>query len=172
VGNINQVQINFSALEDRLLMRIKTQDLAEYRFWLTRRFVKLLWPVLVRMLAADAAVRHQGDADAQNAIVSFRHEQAVQQSDFESTYDPNVMSTPLGVEPVLLAGVQIKDPPGARAVLCLLPLRGQGIDVAMTEVMLHSFCKLLADAVTTAEWDMQLGIVQPQEANARSRSLN
>ncbi len=48
---IHQIQIRHDETEDRLLLRLSTSDNHEFRFWLTRRFVKRLWAMLVQMLS-------------------------------------------------------------------------------------------------------------------------
>jgi hypothetical protein len=35
--NIHQLSVNHDERQDRLLLRLNTQDLKEFRFWLTRR---------------------------------------------------------------------------------------------------------------------------------------
>src|SRR5262245_38468956 len=46
---IHQMQIRPDEQEDRLLLRLSTTDAAEFRFWLTRSFVKKLWGMLIKM---------------------------------------------------------------------------------------------------------------------------
>ena len=53
---LHQLKIDFNAEQDRLLMLVSTDDGAEVRMWITRRFVKLLWPLLVK-LAEEASPR-------------------------------------------------------------------------------------------------------------------
>ena len=68
---LHQLKIDFNAEQDRLLMLVSTDDGAVVRMWLTRRFVKLLWPLLVKLaeeanpqvgtIPADARPRHGFD---------------------------------------------------------------------------------------------------------------
>jgi hypothetical protein len=53
---LHQLKVDYNAEQDRLLMLIATSDGVELRMWLTRRFVKLLWPLLVK-LAEEASPR-------------------------------------------------------------------------------------------------------------------
>lgn len=43
-------------------------------------------------------------------------------------------------------------------VLCMHPESGKGIELAMNETLLHSFSKLLTDAVSVSGWDIELGL--------------
>ena len=53
---LHQLKVDYDAEQDRLLMQVATSEGVEVRLWLTRRFVKLLWPLLVK-LAEDASPR-------------------------------------------------------------------------------------------------------------------
>lgn len=43
------MQVWFSAHPDRLLVRVNTGDISEYRLRLSRRYVTLEWPLLLHM---------------------------------------------------------------------------------------------------------------------------
>jgi len=44
---LHQLKVDYDAEQDRLLMLVATNEGVELRLSLTRRFVKLLWPLLV-----------------------------------------------------------------------------------------------------------------------------
>ena len=44
--NIHQLSVNHDERQDRLLLRLNTQDLKEFRFWLTRRMSLRLMPAI------------------------------------------------------------------------------------------------------------------------------
>ncbi len=156
VPRLHQIQIRYVPQEDRILLRIKTTDRSEFRFWLTRRYVKLLWPIVVKMLEADQRVQLQANAEAKNAVLSFQHEKAIKESDFSTKYNEDADNLPLGESPVVLARIQLKKPKQSDNLLCMHPERGKGIELAMNETLLHSFSKLLTDAVRVSEWDIEL----------------
>lgn len=170
MAQIQQIQLRFEPQEDRLLLRLGTNDQNEYRFWLTRRYVRLLWPVLLQLLAKTAGAAAVSDEAARRAVLSFRHEEAVHQSDFDTPFEERSRNMPLGEVPALLSRVQLKSEPNGTAVLALHPQEGQGVDISMTESLLHGFCKLLADAVTKAEWGIDCRITAPGAAPVASRS--
>lgn len=169
MAQIQQIQLRFNAEEDRLLLRLGTDDNCEYRFWLTRRYVRLLWPVLRQLLgSAAAAASAAADEAATQAVVSFRHEQAVQEADFATPFQESGHHLPIGEAPMLLCHLQLKSGTDGAAILALYPQQGQGVEIAMSEPLLHGFCRLLADAVATADWDIDCSIapgVQPQQGS-------
>lgn len=171
MAQIQQIQLRFDAQEDRLLLRLGTDDNSEYRFWLTRRYVRLLWPVLLQLLgSAAAAVSATADEAARQAVVSFRHEEAVQQADFATPFRESEHHLPLGEAPLLLSHLQLKNGAGGAAILALSPQQGQGVEIAMSEPLLHGFCRLLADAVVKAEWDVDCRIALGAHSEEGSRS--
>lgn len=172
MSQLKQIHLQFSSLEDRLLLLVKNQELAEYRFWITRRFLKLLWPVLVKLLASNQNVRIQSDAQSRRTVMSFQHESALQESDFATAYEQEVSATPLGISPVLLARVQVKRKPDTAPILCLHPLEGEGIELAMSEPIVHSVCKLLTDAVDKAGWDLELRIASTRATSQTPQTIN
>ena len=158
MAKLHQIQIRFDPKEDRILLRIRTADESEFRFWLTRRYVKLLWPIVVRMLESDQQIARQGDPAAKSAVLSFQHEDALQRTDFSTQFKDETTNLPLGESPIVLAKIQLKQRPDGTSVLCMHPDKGEGIELAMNTVLLHSFAKLLTDAVALSEWELDLGI--------------
>ena len=55
MGQLHQMQIVFVPEQDRLLFRLNTtgRQQQEFRFWLTRRYVRILWKALLNMLKAQ-----------------------------------------------------------------------------------------------------------------------
>ncbi|RKZ36180.1 MAG: hypothetical protein DRQ37_04715 [Gammaproteobacteria bacterium] len=172
VAQLHQIQIRYSSLEDRLMLRINTQDGAEFRFWLTRRYVRLLWPTLRKLLETDENVRRQGDSHSRQAVLSFQHEQALGRSDFDTDFEEGENERPLGDSPVLLARLQIRDNDGEH-LLAMHPQQGQGVELSMNPMLLHSFCKLLADGAEKAGWDLGMQLTEAvAEDHVRPSSLN
>lgn len=159
---LSQMRLQLDALEDRLLLRVNTRDRAEYRLWLTRRYVKVLWPVLVKLAESNPDVQLQPQPETRAAVLSFQHENALRKADFKTVYREDAVSLPLGERPTLLARVGVKQAPDGRRILCLDPLQGVGIELSLGDGMLHSFCKLLAETVQKAGWDLDLRLVRPQ----------
>ena len=54
--------------QDRLLMLIAASEKVEVRMWLTRRFVKLLWPLLVKMAESMPAIAQQPLPEARQGL--------------------------------------------------------------------------------------------------------
>jgi hypothetical protein len=156
MSGISQIQMSFVPLEDRILMRMSTLTAEGFQFWLTRRYVKLLWPLLLNMLAKDSLVLLQQSEDAKKEIISFQQEEAARNMDFSQSFEDNFDSMPLGDKPILLAKAGAKTSPEGAQVLSLHPEACQGIDIALNQQLMHSLCKLLQDTVAKTDWDIDL----------------
>lgn len=175
---IHQIQMAYDAQEDRILLRILSTERAEFRFWLTRRYVKLLWTVLVKMLECDPAAAVHRDESVRRTVMGVQHAQTVQHGEYTKPYeDAGTKVLPLGTAPVLLARVTGKQPENQPPVLSLHPQQGQGIDIGVNTPLLHMISKLLIDAVRQSDWDLKLAIdpdfaMPPQAQGIPPHKLN
>lgn len=173
---LHQLKVDYNAEQDRLLMLIAASDAVELRMWLTRRFVKLLWPLLVKLAEeASPRIRTQANPEARKALLGIEHQQAVQKADFSKAYDSKSRNMPLGEEPLLLGRIQTGHDRKGQPVLALHPAEGQGVTLTLDAVLLHSVCRLLQAAVKKSGWDMDLKLpgAEPVAAEERAgRTLN
>jgi len=152
---LHQIRIDYHPEQDRLLLRVSTDEGAELRFWLTRRLVKGLWPALIKMADAIGAGRTQPDPSVRKAMLEFEHEKAVRQADFATPYQA-VSNLPLGPEPLLVTRLRAQPDGRGNAVIAMHPTQGQGMDLAMDAMLLHSFTRLIQGAVAKTDWDVHL----------------
>lgn len=176
MSGINQIQMKFVPKQDRILFRINTTDSEEFLFWLTRRYVKLLWKILVELLSKNEQIATQQSDLAKKEILSFQQQEATQNMDFSKEYqEQEIAHQPLGSEPILLEKITVKNSEDGSQTLCMHPDAGQGIDLALNQTLLHSICKLIQESVTQAEWDMDLGPAVNTEsptAGQETRTIN
>jgi hypothetical protein len=170
---LHQLKVEYVPVQDRLAIVLSTSDQAEIRLWLTRRLVKLLWPLLFK-LAADASpkIQEQANPEARKALLGFEHEQALSKADFSKPYQPPAERVmPLGQEPILVARVQTGRDPKGQALLALHPAEGQGITLTLDATLLHAICRLIHAAVQKSEWKLDLELpgtdLQPEAGSAR-----
>jgi hypothetical protein len=159
---IHQMQFNYSPFEDRLLFRFNTTAAEEFRLWLTRRYTKLIWPVLLDILASFETLAP--NQLIRETLMSFQHETVMARADFATPYQGSEqLRRPLGAEPVLLARFSVRPSANNIPILCLHPENGKGVELAMNPTLLHSFCGLLIHAVKHSGWDLslELGARQP-----------
>lgn len=170
---LRQINMEYQAEQDRLVMRISSGASQEVLLWLTRRCVKLLWQALTGLVRTIPEIATQSHPEARSALMGMRHESALANSDFSQPYQ-GAKEHPLGETPILVARIQTRTE-GANFVLSLLPSNGQGVNLSLDERLLHSVCGLLRKVVEKAEWDMQLvmpGAPAVAEPVPEQRTLN
>jgi hypothetical protein len=167
---IHQIQIRHDETEDRLLLRLSTTDNCEFRFWLTRRFTKRLWRMLVQMLEWDRTVKQQLDPETRHTVLDLQHEGYTQQADYTKEFEEHAQDAPrrmlLGEAPVLLAKAEGKKRDEGVQLLRLHPLQGAGIDITLDTKLLHVFTRLLRDQVAKTDWDVNLALYEPRQETA------
>lgn len=157
---VHQMQVTFSPEDDRLQLRINTQARSEFRFWLTRRFIKRFWPGLRRAMEANAlhnaAPTAASAPQTRSAMLNFMHQHAVSQTDFATQFQEQPTHTPLGKTPILVTRARLEPREHGGFTVSLHPQHSHGIELAMDAKLLHSFCQLISEAVGKAEWDLTL----------------
>lgn len=154
---LEQFSASYISEQDRLLLRVRSSDDAEYRFWITRRYLALLWPLLMKMADAFSSRKAPGDPLTRNTLAELAHGEAVSKADFGSAYRDGVLF-PLGEEPVLLARITVKPLAGDTQTLTLLPQQGQGINLELDEKLVHILARLLQEAAAAADWGLNLRV--------------
>lgn len=166
MSQLDQIQISFVAGEDRLLLRVSTQNQEEFRCWLTRRFVKAIRPALAQAMAANPRIQNQADPLAKQELLRFEHEVARHTSDFATPYKGVARALPLGAAPVLLTRGQLKPQSGGDITLTLAPDQGGGIDLALNPTLLHSLVVLLDQTLQATDWNLAPGIAAAELTSA------
>ena len=172
---LHQLKVDFVPEQDRLLLRVSTNDRLELRLWLTRRALRLLWPLLLQIARSSPEVAAQANPLARDALVELQREQALRQANFVDPFEEAPRELPLGAEPLLVARIRTGRDDTGNAVLALLPHAGQGVHLTLDKLLLHSLCKLLQDAVAQSDWDLELALPSlPLAAGAEHvpKSLN
>jgi hypothetical protein len=154
-GSLQQINLKFDAAQDRLLLRMRVGD-EEVRLWLTRRYVRLMWDALVKLLGQVPEVVAQPEPKARRAVIAFQHQAAVQQSDFKKKYQAAAPQPDLGPAPLLVTGSKLRMTDAKRPQIVFETDGGKAITVNLGMDTLHSFCRLLQKSVATAEWNIAL----------------
>jgi len=162
-NSLHQITMSYSAEEDRLLLRISTLEKAEFQFWLTRRFVSVLWPALLTVIEKEnAASKKNLMPGAKKAIMAMEHQEAVAAADFTRDHDEGNKDLTPGTGdsrgPLLVIGGSVK--PGKRGTteLTLKTMNNAEVKVSLNKELLHALCKLLIETTTKAGWDLGLTV--------------
>jgi hypothetical protein len=166
MSQLYQMQVTYAPVEDRMLFRVNTKERQEFRFWMTRRYVALLWKTVLGYLRARPQPENPVVAAApepiKDALIAKEHQEQVAKSDFKTQYQESSY-LPLGESPLLLFGVGIKDGPQGQTLLCMHPQNAEGIEISLNDQITHSLCRLIADATKKADWSLDLDFKQASQ---------
>ncbi len=171
---LHQLRFEYNAGQDRLLLRVSTHEGTEVLLWLTRRCVRLLWPILVDMAQSSPRIALQSDPLARAAMLEFEHEQALRGADFSRPYEQGERERPFGPEPVLVTRIHHGKDADGNHVLSFSPVSDERVNFALDDMLLHSFCRLLQKAVADTDWDLPLSLprVPSTDTERSARTIN
>lgn len=159
---LHQMTVTYRPEHDRMLLRVSTRELVEFRLWLTRLMVKNLWKNLVKRFESVPQVAAQAAPGAREAVMSMRHQQAVQQSDFSKKHEAPKQPPPPEDEPLLVTGFDCAAVNEKVTRLSLRTLQGQAVNLNLNEELLHALCHLIKTAEKQADWQLGLAMGEDQ----------
>lgn len=119
--NIHQLSVTYLPEQDRILARVNTTAGEEMRLWLTRRLMVGLWPLLSKVmtghllrLEAASTSLDAADDEMKKMLADFRKQEFLQNADFDTPYQENQPTLPLGEEPLLVTDVDAAPLPNGR----------------------------------------------------------
>ena len=158
--NIHQLSVSHEERQDRLLIRLNTQDGQEFRFWLTRRMAIRLLPAMqasvVRLEAAQPGMAAVGDS-SQRILTELKRDAFLQTADFSTPYDAQAQQLPLGDEPLLVTDAQLSVQPNGSLQIIFQKKIGDAIQSCQLNLqapLVHGMIHLIQQSVAKAEWNL------------------
>ena len=146
-GQIHQMNITYSATQDRLLLRVSTTQAQEFRIWLTRRFVKLLLGLLVKEIDKRGGMPNM--ATKQETVSMLK------QGAMEQKYEVKPEVTyPFGEDGILASKIKATTREDENLDLELLPPKGKGLTVTLNQSLLFMFYSMLRQATNQSELEI------------------
>jgi len=159
IGRLHQINMEYRAVEDRIVLRLNTTDQKEFRLWMTRRFARQLWDALMKIMAQNPGIQKFQDPDAQKAMMAFEQDRVVKKEQFEQKFSENAADFPLGKEPQLLTGfayhAAAEKNPGR---IAFQTQKGADINLPVNDQIVYSMAKMLANIVKQTGWDLKFEI--------------
>ncbi|MFZ2334298.1 MAG: hypothetical protein WAW35_05240 [Sideroxyarcus sp.] len=142
---IRQLQVACDQVQDRLLLRISTQEDEEYRIWLTRRFLRELWPHLSRLVGKQmVAAPIGGEVPADEAI------------NFDQAFSEENATFPLGSTPLLSSELKVDTLSDGTFNLIFREGRERSFQLAINVELLQTLCTMLRAGAEHAQWNLAL----------------
>lgn len=156
---IKQLQLAYSAEQDRILIRINSDDAQEVRCWLTRRMVLRLMPSIKTVMKTMITVDHPLAEPAREALLDMSRQAALQQADFSTPFTETPQKLPLGAEPLVVTQIELlpmPQSPGSELLMKLSTSNGYGFEIRMAEQLQHGFYELLRKTLEQADWGFEI----------------
>ena len=165
--NIHQMSVNYAERQDRLMLRVNTQDGQEFRLWLTRRLTGRLLPHLQASVVQMETRNPQvlvSDPAAQHMLTELQRENFLEKADFKTPFTSQSPQLPLGEEPILVTDVQLNMQASGTLNLVFQDLSGDGASgrscqLGLQSSILHGLLHLLTQALQQANWRIETPVV-------------
>jgi hypothetical protein len=179
---LEQLNLTYLPLEDRLLLRIGFKDKEpekpkqEIQLYLTRRLLQRLWPSMMNAMTSHMRLNRPEAGFASADLVQMEHEDTVNQfkenGQFNQNYDSDNRESLNDGRPAIIQTVKFHLQPNAPLRMELFPESGGSIDLKLASRVLHGFCKLMLEAEKRSGWGLNLSLIGVQEIESGPRVLN
>ncbi len=148
---LRQIQVAHDSVQDRLILRVATQANEEFRIFLTRRFLRKLWPRLVNMVATPLIVpAMENSPEAADSSANATFDEPFRDTD--STF-------PLGTTPLLASECQLTKHSDGAIHLTFREGRERSFNLVLDSSLLQALCAMLRAGGEQAKWDLTLDYV-------------
>ena len=151
---VRQIQVANDSVQDRLILRIGTSANEEIRVFLTRRFLRDIWPHLCEMLVGHLAAEPFSPAESEE-------EPNAEVSNFELAFQEDNPTYPLGAKPLLATEAILEASGSGKASLTLREARERSFKLSLNAELLQALCAMLRAANEHAGWDLALDYMPP-----------
>lgn len=157
-SQIKQIQAHYLPVEDRILLKIHTDEQQVFHAWLTRRYLKLLLPVL------QGQHPQTGEAIS-NTNRNPAEDNSSEEPQFDQPYQPPESADfPLGEAPILLSRMTFKGFDTDFAELILEPEEGPGISLSYQPKFITALLTIIQQTIESADWQFDSFIHQSPES--------
>ena len=155
---ISQIQVGVDAVQDRLILRIATAANEEIRVFVTRRFLREIWPPLAQ--ACQILNPPSAAAAGEKAVAGGS------QGSFEESFSVDNPIYPLGSTPLLASEMVLEpiEPGGCR--MTLREARERSFSFNLDGDLAQAICAMLRAGADKAGWDLKLDYAATQATTA------
>ncbi|MFZ2269503.1 MAG: hypothetical protein WAV95_18160 [Azonexus sp.] len=148
---VRQLQVANDSVQDRLVLRIATDANEEIRVFLTRRFLREIWPHLSRVLLEQV--------DTPPAVGTC--EAAGQPASFDQAFQADNPRYPLGSTPLLASEASFEKTAEDQLRVSFREGRERSFNLNLNSELLQALCAMLRAAAGQAQWDLALDYDTP-----------
>lgn len=155
-AGIQQLNLSYDKVQDRLLFRVGLSDDTELALWLTYRFAREFWTALngeAHLPEAQPFANKEASHDVEQFQLEVEATEALEEMDFATEYEPREA---LRNDSVLLAtGFKLSDDAKRLDIHCLEEL---SVNINLTPELILAICNMLQLAAKEAGWELSVAI--------------
>lgn len=166
---LHQMTLVYVPEEDRALLRVIMTNATEVQFWLTRKFVNILWDVLIKTVDLLPRKDRSSKVSDDRSIAAtrlFEHEEALKKVLDETPNAQNKTSKVIQETPLLVVGINSRIDDTGIANLTLRNKNANEIVLSLSIELLHGFLHQIRTVATQADWNLDLILSQPNASIA------
>lgn len=181
---VRQIQVTNDSIQDRLILRIGTSNNEEIRVFLTRRFLRDIWPHMASMLTghlaapsvipsgepADQALDQSGTESDANSEAKLATPMSTppdaESTRFDQAFHDDNPTYPLGATPLLATEAILEASGDGSASLTLREARERSFKLSLNAELLQALCAMLRAANEHAEWNLALDYSPPAKTTS------
>ena len=170
--NIHQMQISYSAQEDRIILNINSKENEEMRLLLTRRIVTSFWDILNRTIThtltnepklndmqeipvASIPQNAGKEATLKQMEQQIHHQNIINESDYKTPFNTGD-TFPMGEAPILVEKITINTYENDNIVFIFESTHEKDMRLNLNLQILHNLSDLLARVMPITEWNIEL----------------
>lgn len=155
-ASIQQLNLGYDGVEDRLLLRLGLSDNTEVKIWLTRRMVKAVWGLLqsadlLPVTAPEMFATKASEAPAKSATETTA-QAPMKRMDFSETYDDS--RSDLTGAPLLPRECRILALDNGQHVMELQTDGQMNLRIPMNQELIQALTNMLQITSKDAGWDL------------------
>lgn len=151
---IKQLHASYSSFEDRVLFTIETQNNNQILAWMTRRYLKLLFPILQgQHPIMGSPIKSKLPAiETEQKTIELTEKKAETQAETQASKN-EIFIHPIGDNPILLTKISFRDFETEHPLLLLEPETGEGIVFGYNPDFLSTLLQLLSKSIEKSGWE-------------------
>jgi hypothetical protein len=154
-STLQQLNISYHSVQDRLLLRANGGDAGEFKIWLTRRYTELLLNLLLDMMEKEGGIREiasHRDTVGQLKGGAFAKDYETPAGPKSGTAPGDDQTIPLRGEGILGFRINANRHDDGNLVLQLLPEQGVGLNLNLNRTSLFMLYNLLEQGLAQTNW--------------------
>jgi hypothetical protein len=146
--NLQQINISYNPVEDRLLFKLRAGNNQEFRLWFTRRFTRIFLSLLLEKMntfggADSIAVSNDTQQDIKNGALTKKY------------IVPEAPEYPLGESGIVPTKMNVSQLKNNGIVIQFSDNANKGMKLNMDKKMLFMVHKLLIQSIAKADWAIE-----------------